>query len=174
MTQLTLKLGTRPSFKTSPRPEKVSLGRSKRVEILKCTVYVIQSDIDGGHRCDANRCMHKVAIARTLSATLKVEISSLRVRVDATGIRFHYKGRRWHAVLPRKVKTTLIAYDDPKNRHTVKPHAYTFQAIRGAKVISITPERQEQMYDAHLARVAAGEPERTRHRSLRSRIVGIQ
>jgi hypothetical protein len=174
MTQLTLKLGMKPSMKPAPRAARVSLGRSKRVEILKCTVYVIQSDIDGGCRCDANRCMHKVAIARTLSGTLKVEVSSLRVRVDATGIRFHYKGYRWHAVLPQKVKTTLIAYDNPKTRDTVKPHTYTFHATRGAKVIPITPERQQQMYDAQLARVAAGEPDRTRHRSLRSRIVGIQ
>jgi hypothetical protein len=117
--------------------------------------------------------MHKVAIARTLSAKLRVEISRLRVRVDTAGITFHYKGYRWHAVLPRKVKNTLIAYDDPKTRDSVRPHTYTFHATRGRKIIPITPERQQQMYEAQLARAAAGVPEKTR-KSLRSRIIGLQ
>lgn len=147
--------------------------RKKLQELIEFTVNVGMADIDGGVACNASKCMHKVAIARTLDK-IDPKFGHHKVRVDAGLIKFNMGGFRWEGKTPKPARRTLIMFDNEKTRPEVKPHSYKVVAARTTKIKKVSPERQRQINEARRQRIANGIESRspTAYR-LRDRIVGF-
>ncbi len=116
---------------------------------MKFKVDVTWPDIAGGVSCKASKCMHKVAIARTLD-NMDRRGGHHKVRVDAGHIKFNYGGYRWEAKTPKIAKDSLMRFDDG---YPVQPHSYTVNAERTSKIIPLSAERQEQINKRRRERV---------------------
>lgn len=144
----------------------------REVETFSIWVEVTQNDIDNTKPCDPYKCMHKVAVARALNAQLEEDVTDY-LRVDAGHIHVHYDGFRWAAPSPKKVKDSLIKFDNPKTRKLVKPHSYSLHFVKGTKIYKRPAWRQEQINEARRQRIAAGFKDKLPNRmTLRKRIVG--
>jgi hypothetical protein len=140
------------------------------METMSFEVYVLQRDIDEGECRLASKCMHVVAITRTLHIALKG--GAKNVRVTASGVTFNYNNHRWHAVLPKRAIMNLKKYDNPKTTHLGKPHKYKLLAVRKGKVQQVSRERQDQINEARRARVRSGTPDK-KYASLHERVIGL-
>jgi hypothetical protein len=166
---------------------------TQTVARLKARIHVTQPDIVIGECLRKDRCMHKVAIARTLMSQLKIKSDAeLRVRVDAGHIRFNWRGWRWCADSPKIVQTTLKRFDglahewspaqrgrDPEGWRNavlkvIRPHSYVIIARRMSRIAPVNRERQDQVNAARRARAHAGLPDkRYMHNTLHQRVVGF-
>ena len=152
--------------------------KTKTIETLKFRVTTTLQDIADGECGLATKCMEKVAIARTLKKHLGLsedEVRRLHVRVDAGHVTFNHAGSRWQADTPRVASSALIRFDNPKTKHTVKPHSFTVLATRKGKVEPMTADRQKQIRVARAKRAQEGRPDKTYSDrvTLRHRIVGF-
>jgi hypothetical protein len=155
---------------------------TRKVELLKYTVYVSQADIDGGECCDANRCMVRVANERKLRLD-DPSMTNHHSRVDAGHIRFNYKGYRWMADTARIAKANLILFDKERRQKTkakrkgqsfqskVEPFAFTVIAERKGKIKPTTPKRKEQINTARRKRAEEGQ--KPKRYTLHQRVVGF-
>jgi hypothetical protein len=148
--------------------------RTEKNTILKLRVETTQHDIEEGKCRLATKCMEKLAVTSALVRQLKIppeDIASLHVRVDAGHIKFNYRGFRWLADTPSRVKDWLIRFD---RGETVRPHVYSIAARRTTEVIPFTKERQEQINLARQKRIREGRPDRNyTDPSIHQRVIGF-
>lgn len=146
----------------------------KTYDIIHFTVKVLDSDITKGKCLLANKCMVKVAVARTLDQEYPM-VGSHKVRVDAGHIKFNARGYRWIADTPPEARIALINYDNKHKRHLVKPFSFKVMARRVSKIRpggAFTKERRRQIDIARRAReTRTGIKEHKRY-TLRHRVVG--
>jgi hypothetical protein len=155
----------------------------KTINVASFEVRVTKRDIDEGKCGLVARCMHKVAIERSLR-NLDPKGGDHRTKVDGGKIKFNLHGYRWEAMSPKIVKMTLIKFDRERKARAkaekaglsfqskVEPVSYRVEAIRRSKIEPFTRERQEQINDARRRRVAAGKPDKKRY-DLRHRVEGM-
>jgi hypothetical protein len=152
-----------------------------KLETLEFVVPIKQEDIDTSDCRNANRCMIRVAMERTLRGMSGKAIH--HARVDAGHATFHWQGYRYIADMPKLGKACLIKFDaeDKKRRaaekkgeefvSSVKPFVLKFKARKIAKLPKNTAARREQVNKARRLRVAEGQkPQRY---TLRDRIIGF-
>jgi len=159
---------------------------TKLIETLKCSGSVYDPDICNSIGCDPRRCMYHTAIARALSDDFKCGIADLHLTVRATGIKFHHRGWRWHAVLSKAMEVNIKQYDrawkiwqkariknpDIEFSPPINPHSFSFLATRQTKIIPISRERQDKVNQNRRERIAAGKPDKKYH-SMSERVVGM-
>jgi hypothetical protein len=153
----------------------------QKLETLEFVVPIKQEDIDKSDCRNANRCMIRVAIERTLRGMSGKPIH--HARVDAGHATFHWQGYRYIADMPKIGKANLIKFDaEDKARKkaakageeftsSVKPFSLKFKGRKVAKLPKNTPARREQVNAARRLRTAGGQkPQRY---TLRDRITGF-
>jgi hypothetical protein len=123
-------------------------------------------------KCTPDRCMHKVAIARTLFALDPDGGGTHKVRIDGGHIKFNLHGYRYKADTPRAVKRSLMFFDAEKY-DVLHTQTYKVVARKTTKIIPISPERQAQINEARRKRIAKGSDEPHRSYNLRKRIEGF-
>lgn len=146
----------------------------KLVERITCSVpvNVLKRDIEEGACGLQYKCMHKIAVARSLEEKFKGDRVH-HVRVSGESVKFNGGGYRWIAALPPRAQRTMQLFDDPETKHLVKPHSYRLVAERKSKVKNATRDRQSQINEARRARIRAGIPDKEYHHpTVRERITG--
>jgi len=156
---------------------------TKTIEQLTVPVRVIERDISDGLCGLPGKCMEKIAIERALRE-LDPKGGDHKVRIDSGICKFKLRGYQWSATPPKIAKNSLIRFDgEEKARNRarklgekfeskVKPHQYKLHAVKGNKIVPMTPERQKQINDARRRRIEAGQPDRASY-NLRKRVAGL-
>jgi hypothetical protein len=126
--------------------------------------------------------MEKIAIERALR--LVDPKTDHKVRVDSSGVKFNYDGYRFTAPLPPVTKRAMLLFDSEEVlqkraektgeafQSKVRPHRYKLIAVKGTKIIPMTPERQKQINEARRRRIAAGHPDKQAY-TLHERVIGM-
>jgi hypothetical protein len=147
--------------------------KTKTVTTTRIRINVTPDDIASSECRLPSRCMEKVAVIRALKDQFKLSdraFGKLHVRVDAGHIKFNLGGHRWSAPTPKIAKAALIDFD---RKRTVKPHAFTIEAVQGDKVVPMTVERMQQINEARKARIRAGKPDKDYEKDrIRLRVIG--
>lgn len=152
---------------------KVRTNRRKEVTLSVSTTHDdLNAAIGMNGRCSPSKCMHKVAIARTLFALDPDGGGTHRVRIDGGHIKFNLHGYRYKADTPKAVKRSLMLFDQGAY-DAIKVQTYSVRAHRTTKIAPITKERQEQVNANRRQRIAAGGDENRRNYNLRKRIEGF-
>lgn len=156
---------------------------TKTIETVNVRIRVIERDITDGLCGLPGKCMEKIAIERALRQ-IDPRGGDHKVRIDAGEIKFKMRGHRWSSPTPKIPKVNLIQFDkEDKARKRalregvefvskVKPHKWIMTAVKGDKIIPLTPDRQKQINAARNQRIKEGRPDRTSY-NLHKRVVGL-
>lgn len=157
---------------------------TKTVEKLIVAVGTTTRDIEEGKCGIPSKCMERVAITRALRKADPGEVNH-KVRVDGGVIKFIYRGHRYQAITPPKVKRALIKFDKERKAREaaerkglpfvskVEPHEYELTAERyGNKVEKNTPAMLAKKRESRKKARASGKREKRGDR-LHRRVTGL-